>query len=108
MSQLMVVKRNGNVVEFEIERIKNAILKAIRATNLTVSESQIDSLIDEIDVEIENRFVDFYPNVENIQDIVEKHLMRMELYDVAKNYILYRAEREKTRKEEQKKNYKKF
>ena len=36
--------------------------------------------------EIENRFVDFYPNVENIQDLVEKHLMSNSLYNVSKSY----------------------
>jgi ribonucleoside-diphosphate reductase alpha chain len=103
MNDLKVVKRNGNVVEFDIDRIKNAIIKSVRASGKDIPESVVNELIDEIFSEIDHRFVEFYPNVENIQDIVEKHLMRREFYEVAKKYILYRAEREKDRKEEQKK-----
>jgi len=48
-------------------------------------------------MEVEERFEEFYPNVENIQDIVEKHLVKNGLYEVAKVYILYRSERNKVR-----------
>ena len=47
--------------------------------------------------EIENRFNDFYPNVENIQDIVEKQLVLKGHYEIAKAYILYRDQRRKVR-----------
>ena len=53
----------------------------------------MDSIVEEID----RRFTDFYPNVENVQDIVEKHLMREERYEAAKAYILYRADHHKRR-----------
>ena len=96
----MVVKRTGDVVNFDSSRIKNAILKAVKATGHTLSEQKIDSIVDNIREEIEARFIDFYPNVENIQDIVEKHLVKQELYEISKAYILYRAERAKLREKE--------
>ena len=107
MADLMVVKRNGNIVEFDITRIKNAIIKAIRVAETDISEQAINELMQEIYEEIDRRFIEFYPNVENIQDIVEKHLMKRELYDVAKKYILYRAERQKAREAEKEKTIEK-
>ena len=94
-----VVKRTGEVVNFDEGRIRNAIVKAIRATGkgAEVSDERLDALVDRIGDEIHGRFVDFYPNVENIQDIVEKHLVLDGLYEIGKAYILYRAERQTLR-----------
>ncbi len=103
MSELMVVKRNGNVVDFDEIRIRNAIARAIRVTDRKISDEDLDEMIKSIVEEIKSRFVDLYPNVENIQDIVEKHLMRNELFEVAKHYILYRSERQKAREQEKEK-----
>jgi ribonucleoside-diphosphate reductase alpha chain len=91
-----VVKRTGEVVNFDEGRIKNAIVKAVRATGkqAEVSDERLDALVDRIRDEIDGRFVEFFPNVENIQDIVEKHLVLDGLYEIGKAYILYRAERQ--------------
>ena len=97
MLDLKVVKRTGDVVDFDQTRIRNAVQKAIDATGQRVPEATLDAIVDAVGAEIHSRFVDFYPNVENVQDIVEKHLMREELYGVAKAYILYRADRNKAR-----------
>ena len=99
----MVVKRNGNVVTFNLDRIKNAISKAITSTGITIPDEKLFDLVNNIYEEIDKRFIEFYPNVENIQDIVEKHLMKNGLYEVAKNYIIYRAERQKLRDQEKEK-----
>jgi ribonucleoside-diphosphate reductase alpha chain len=96
-----VVKRTGEVVEFDEGRIRNAVVKAVRATgkDSDVSEQRIDDLVDRICHEIDGRFTEFYPNVENIQDVVEKHLVLDGLYEIAKAYILYRAERQSLRQQ---------
>ncbi|MPY86341.1 MAG: ribonucleoside-diphosphate reductase subunit alpha [Luteitalea sp.] len=92
-----VVKRTGEVVGFDRSRIQTAIRKAVRASGQPVPESTLERIVDYILEEIDTRFVDFFPNVENIQDIVEKHLVREGLYEIAKAYILYRADRQKVR-----------
>jgi ribonucleoside-diphosphate reductase alpha chain len=94
-----VVKRTGEVVGFDEGRIRNAIVKAVRATGKEpeVPDHRLDALVDRICEEIEGRFTDFFPNVENVQDIVEKHLVLDGLYEIAKAYILYRAERQTLR-----------
>ena len=99
MLDLRVVKRTGEVVEFDQARILNAVRKAVRASGQTVQEGTVSSLVDAIREEIQSRFREFYPNVENIQDIVEKHLVRGQYYEIAKAYILYRAERQNVREE---------
>ena len=99
MLDLRVVKRTGEVVEFDQARILNAVRKAVRASGHTLQEGTVSNLVDLVREEIQSRFVEFYPNVENIQDIVEKHLVRGQHYEIAKAYILYRAERQQVREE---------
>jgi len=96
-----VVKRSGEIVDFDTDRIRNAILKAVHATGLELPLDSLEKLVDSIGVDINGRFGEFYPNVENIQDVVEKHLVLAGHYEIAKSYILYRAERLKVRKEAQ-------
>jgi ribonucleoside-diphosphate reductase alpha chain len=97
MQDLKIIKRTGEVVEFDAQRIRNAILAALRATGEHLPATTVDRLLESICQEIAGRFNEFYPNVENVQDIVEKHLMLEGLYGVAKAYILYRAERQDER-----------
>ncbi|MBS3136742.1 ribonucleoside-diphosphate reductase subunit alpha [Candidatus Woesearchaeota archaeon] len=99
---MKVVKRTGEVVEFDSDRIKNAILKAVRAVGAKPEAIDIDALTSDVSGEIEARFVDFYPNVENIQDIVEKYLVKSGYYEIAKSYILYRSQRQKEREAKKK------
>jgi len=107
MEQLKVVKRNGDVVDFDPNRISKAVAKAAIATGTALTTKALDKMVEEISIEVLDRFIDFYPNVENIQDIVEKHLMRNSFYEIAKEYILYRAKRQKVREETQRKNIEK-
>lgn len=98
-SDLVIEKRDGEVVPFDKTKIEAAIASAAVAAGKseTYIRDTINGLSDEVAKEICERFVDseFVPNVENIHDIVEKHLMKAELYEVAKAYILYRAEKKR-------------
>ena len=107
MSNLMVIKRNGEVVNFDSGRIGRAVTKAVIASQQELAQNVIDELVLDITNEVEMRFQEFFPNVENIQDIVEKHLVKKGLYEVAKSYILYRDRRKKEREEERKKTIQK-
>jgi ribonucleoside-diphosphate reductase alpha chain len=97
-----VVKRTGEIVPFDHLRIAAAVRKAYEATGHESPNGKLDRILAEINEEIDGRFYDFFPNVENIQDIVEKHLVREGEYEIAKAYILYRAERQKIRSEAKK------
>jgi len=100
-NQIFVTKRNGEVVNFDPEKIKTAISKCIRASKKEVNQEGLNQIVKGIVEEIQMRFVDFYPNVENVQDIVEKHLIDNDLYEIAKGYILYRAKRRDEREKQQ-------
>ena len=93
IEELLVVKRSGEVVNFDSQRISNAIAAAIDASEEKYDSAKISEIVESIQDEIYDRFTEFYPNVENIQDIVEKHLLRSDMLDVARRYIIYRAER---------------
>jgi ribonucleoside-diphosphate reductase alpha chain len=104
LAELKVIKRTGEVVGFDQERIATAISKAVRATGephitAVLGNGTLHDLLTDVTTEIDDRFVELYPNVENIQDIVEKHLVKHGLYEVAKRYILYRADHQKAREE---------
>ena len=105
--KLRVIKRNGKVVAFEDDKIKVAITKAFLATesgNAAASErihKKVNQLTDNV-VEIFKRRMPSGGtlHIEEIQDQVELQLMRSEELDVAKSYILYRAERTQERTKE--------
>jgi ribonucleoside-diphosphate reductase alpha chain len=97
VSATKIVKRTGEVVPFDRARIRHAVEKAIRAVGTDIDPVQLDLVVDRVIAEVDDRFVEFFPNVENIQDIVEKHLVREGLYEIAKAYILYRADRQRER-----------
>jgi len=105
--KLRVIKRNGKVVAFEDDKIKVAITKAFLATetgNAAASE-RIHKKVNELTENVVEVFQRRMPSggtlhIEEIQDQVELQLMRSEELDVAKSYILYRAERTQERKKE--------
>lgn len=104
---MMVEKRDGRAVNFDPEKIEDAIENAAIAAGKSqqyVKES-INGTVDRIIDEIIQRFKinDFVPNVENIHDVVEKHLMVGNHYEVAKAYILFRADRIRESQEQRKK-----
>lgn len=78
-----VIKRNGNVVPFEISKIKNAIQRAFDSCDYKVTQETIDDIASEVDV-----WEDI--TVEEIQDQIEEILMDYDYPSVAKAYILYR------------------
>lgn len=91
-------KRDGRLVPFEEEKIAGAIQKAVRA----VGGSDMDKagriarqVVGILEVLYKDAQV---PTVENVQDLVEKILIENGHAKVAKNYILYRKQREALRK----------
>ncbi|MBI4439466.1 hypothetical protein HY638_00680 [Candidatus Woesearchaeota archaeon] len=91
-------KRNNEVVDFDQEKIANAIFKA--AESVGGKDKEIASNISDDVVEDLNRAfnADSVPTVEEIQDTVEKVLIKRGYADTAKAYILYRSKRSELRK----------
>lgn len=91
---LKVEKRNGMIVDFEGEKIVNAISKAMAETEIGVDKEIAQKIADNAYDNFSNLEV---VHIEKIQDFVEIELMKTRP-DVAKKYILYRDERARLRK----------
>lgn len=95
---MKVIKRDGRLVDFDPAKIERAILAAFEDVDGEISAYAKDKA-ENIASYIEGYYldVDETPNIEDIQDLVEKGLMATKRKDVAKAYILYREERNKIR-----------
>lgn len=91
-----IYKRNGSLVPFDSDKIKNAILKAGTVTK-EFSESVADDLTASVLRSAKTVFSKEPPMVEQIQDLVEKTLMASPFKETAKAYILYREQHAKNR-----------
>ena len=95
-----IVKRDFKSEQFDLDKITQAVLKAMMATELGDIESaeQISQGVYEGLLERRIKDLDYRPTVEEVQDLVERKLMENQFYDVAKAYILYRNEQNLKRK----------
>ena len=98
--QLRIIKRNGSVVDFDGSKIEIAITKAFLAvhTSAAAASSSVHSRVSALSSQVEDTFRKRMPSggtihIEEIQDQVELALMRSEEHKVAREYVLYRAER---------------
>ncbi len=96
-----IIKRNGERVSFDGNRIKNAIRKAFYSQGYLKNEEIVEKLTKEVVLEINHQFDnrENYPDVEDIQNIVEEILIVNQYVDVSRAYILYREEHKKIREE---------
>lgn len=92
-----VIKRDGEFVDFNIEKIRGAILKAFKAKDKEYTDDTIDFLALKVTADFNDKIQNGKIAVEDVQDSVERVLQRAGYEDVAKAYILYRREREKVR-----------
>ena len=95
---MKIIKRNGAEVAFDIQKIERAITKA----NNSVTEAdrmtpvQIGRIAESVELQCQK--MNRAPTVEEIQDMVEHHIMAHGAFEVAKHYITYRYTRSLVRK----------
>ena len=94
---LNVKKRDGNIVQFDLTKIKNAIEKAFIAEKKSYSEDILDMLALRTTATFNDKVKNNVVSVEDVQDAVEVVLIQGGYVEVAKSYILYRKQREKVR-----------
>ena len=92
-----VVKRDGQIADFDIAKISAAITKAFEAQKKQYHPTIIDMLALKVTADFEPKIREGLVQVEEIQDSVERVLVQAGYADVAKAYILYRKNREKIR-----------
>ena len=88
---MIVVKRDGTLQPYDFEKVKNAVRKAFNSVNLNGSEEHdvpakfFEQLKDAIESEKREQIT-----VEEINDIIQKELIKRNKYDVVESFILYR------------------
>ena len=92
-----IVKRNNEIVDFDINKIKVAMSKAFEATKTPKDDSVLDMLTLRVCADFSSKVKDGLINVEDIQDSVEVVLIQAGFVSVAKAYILYRKNHESIR-----------
>ena len=92
---MKVIKRDGHIVDYSPDKIEEAITKANNEVSEEdrVSDIQIRNIIKYIEGLHKKRML-----VEDIQDVIEKRLMALGKYELAKEYITYRYTRELVRR----------
>ena len=91
-----IQKRDGRIVDFDGQKIINAILAAFKEVDGEISDyaqEKASAIADYIEQYCLEKTEDYIPDIEEIQDLVEKGLMATKRKDVAKAYVLYRNER---------------
>ncbi len=93
-----IQKRSGAIVDFDMGKIEQAILKSMIASGCE-DKAAAYTIARDVYMRLEETFGDSVPSVEKIQDTVETVLIECNYPEVAKSYILYRAKRNELREE---------
>ena len=83
-----VVKRDGKVVNFNLSKIRNAIIKAFDACDLQYNDDTIDFLALKVTSDFQSKIKEDRVSVEDIQDSVESVLIKAGYDEVAKAYTV--------------------
>lgn len=99
MIKVRLIRRNGQVVPWNQNKIEIAVRKAFLSLELDSSPAvEVANTVTRAIADLDQEFV----HIEDVQDFVQETLMRMEHFKVAEAYILYRARRSHLREEEEK------
>ena len=94
---IQVIKRDGEIAEFKLSKITEAIRKAFKATKKDYNDEILELLSLRVTADFQGKMKDGKITVEQIQDSAEHVLEESGYTDVAKAYILYRKQRERIR-----------
>jgi ribonucleoside-diphosphate reductase beta chain len=101
----LIKKRSGSVVAFDPSRITSAISRAYIANGKPLFDADLEKLTNQVVRQLEYHCdtiaatgEECMPEVEHIQDIVERVIAQQGDFEIARSYILYREERNKGRK----------
>lgn len=92
-----IIKRDGSIVDFEKNKIKEAVYKAFREVGEGNAKEAEKVTQKAIQMLAKNARPGYIPNIEEVQDTIEKVLMILDFEKTAKAYILYRDKRSKMR-----------
>jgi len=96
-----IIKRDGAVVPFNVEHIRESIKKAMFSRSI-YDKTKTEKVVIEVVKKVNEIYSGTRPTVEGVQDIIEVELMKENLFDVAKEFILYRNKKKELREEKKK------
>lgn len=108
MATFKIKKRNGAIVDFQPEKITRAMRLAFMDVRAAVDGDKLREMTDTVVRAIEVNFPFVTSSVEDVQDAVEKELMKEGYFDVAKDYIIYRYQHAKEREEKKRETLEKL
>ena len=91
-----VIKRDGRIVQFNPDKVRNVIEKAMKKTKSGVDTALIEKIVESLKTTKQFKDVDTI-DVDSIQNFIETELMKSKRKDVAKEYILFRERRSRNR-----------
>ncbi|WP_100065859.1 ribonucleoside-diphosphate reductase subunit alpha [Miniphocaeibacter massiliensis] len=96
---MKIIKRDGNHVDFDLNKIVRAMEKAFSSVNKIVEKEELEKMAKVVEETVSNKYPKGHiVTVEEIQDLVELTLIDNSYYAVVKSYILYRAQHSMDRK----------
>lgn len=93
-----VIKRDESIQEYDFMKIVNAVTKAFDSVNQVVPEKFLEQLKDSVEKVIVKNNGDG-TSIEEIQDVIQKELIKRNKYEVVESFINYRRKREEIRME---------
>ena len=90
MAVTKVLKRNGVVDYFDINKIEEAIKKAAKASNVEIPRVTLGKILFDVKYQLDIGFENKIPSIEEIQDLVEKELFNNGYFNIARKFIAYR------------------
>ncbi|MFT5281070.1 MAG: ribonucleoside-diphosphate reductase alpha chain [Flavobacteriaceae bacterium] len=97
----VIKKRSGEVVPFDADKIKVAILKSYEDEQDGVDGDKLDALVVRVIDTLRDMFVEEAPDVETVQDVVERAIADVGDFEVSRSYIVYRSKQAEKRKQEE-------
>ena len=85
-----IKKRKGNLVAYDPEKIRVAITSANHDIKKKASDAEIEVIFEAAKNEVEELLTNHNVSVEEINDIVERAMMKYDCYELAKQFIEYR------------------
>ena len=92
-----IMKRDGRTVEFKQDKIAEAVERAFQACGAMQDRAAAEDIAQRVVDKLEEGAIEGTPSVEGVQDLVEETLIESGFVQTAQSYILYRAERSRSR-----------
>ncbi|MEK7473601.1 MAG: ribonucleoside triphosphate reductase [Patescibacteria group bacterium] len=96
MTICKIQKRSGAIVDFDVAKIRSAVMKAAKAVSME-GDAVAVAVASDVRAQLEALYEGGVPTVEQVQDEVEETLIRLGYAEMAKAYILYREKRREVR-----------